>query len=316
MNAKLPVIAVVGPTAVGKTAFSIALAQRINGEIISGDSMQVYRHLSIGTAKATAEERQAVPHHLLDVCDESEAYNASQFQQQAQRCIVDISDRQRVPIVVGGTGLYIEGLLTGLTFGGRGSTVPELRQQLLDEAERIGAQALWQRLEACDPVAAAAIPWQNVRRTVRALEVMERTGKLFSQQSDTTGYPYCLIGLTTDRSVLYDRINQRVDQMMHHGLEAEARWLWEQPIAKDLPAKRGIGYQQLFDYFEGRCTKEEAVAAIKQQSRRYAKRQLTWFRNRMRDVQWFDVVQKGLSEQEAALAYATQFLAQQKQKGV
>ena len=287
------VIAIVGPTAVGKTALSIELARQEDGEVISGDSMQVYRHLDIGTAKVTPAERAGIPHHLIDICDVDQQYSAARFKQEANRWIEEISRRHRLPIITGGTGLYIQSLTDNLALGddqdeGEGEESPIRARWELLAAEK-GNAYLWEQLAQLDPAASRKIPVGNQRRLVRALEVIEKTGRPFSEQPQGERQAeFLLIGLNTARPVLYDRINVRVDQMIHQGLVEEARWLYEQG-GPQLPAGKGIGYHELFDYFAGRCSLDEAVAKIKLDSRHYAKRQLTWFRNRM-PVHWFDLV--------------------------
>lgn len=286
---KPKVLLIVGPTAVGKTALSLELAQRFNGEVISGDSMQVYRHLDIGTAKATPEEQQVVPHHLIDIVDVTERYSVAGFMHQATRQITAITARGHLPLLVGGTGFYLQALLDNLTLGNDHYTDDTLRQKWHTYAEEHGRQALWDRLNDVDPPAAAKIPLNNERRVVRALEVYERTGKRFSaQQANAALFDPYIIGLTTARDVLYARINARVDAMIEAGLVDEARWLYEQGGAA-LPAGKGIGYKELYPYFAGQISLEDAVALVKRNSRRYAKRQLTWFRNQM-TVHWYDLV--------------------------
>ncbi|HJC03367.1 MAG TPA: tRNA (adenosine(37)-N6)-dimethylallyltransferase MiaA [Candidatus Ligilactobacillus avistercoris] len=286
---KPKVLLIVGPTAVGKTALSLELAQRFNGEVISGDSMQVYRHLDIGTAKVTPEEQQVVPHHLIDIVDVTERYSVADFMHQATRQITAITARGHLPLLVGGTGFYLQALLDNLTLGNDHYTDDTLRQKWHTYAEEHGRQALWNRLNDVDPPAAAKIPPNNERRVVRALEVYERTGKRFSaQQANAAPFDPYIIGLTTAREVLYARINARVDAMVEAGLVDEAQWLYEQGGAA-LPAGKGIGYKELYPYFAGQSSLDGAVALIKRNSRRYAKRQLTWFRNQM-TVHWYDLV--------------------------
>jgi len=284
------VLAVVGPTAVGKTSLAIRLAQQLNGEIISGDSMQVYRHLEIGTAKATPAEQAAATHHLIDVRDVDQQFTVAQFVAAAQQLIQEITDRGHLPIIAGGTGFYLQALFDGLKLGADAPGDPAIRESLRAEAQTNGAQALWQRLRDLDPVAAGKIPPTNVRRTVRALEVIQVTGQLFSHQ-DNGGpqYDELYLALNTDRSLLYNRINQRVDLMMADGLLDEARWLAEQG-GVELPAATGIGYRELLPVLGQPKRLSAAVDLIKQDSRHYAKRQLTWFRNQT-TATWYDLVQ-------------------------
>lgn len=288
-----PVLFIVGPTGVGKTALSIALAKAIDGEVVNGDSLQVYRGLDIGTAKVTPSEMEGVVHHLLDVCAVTEPYTASDYKREARKVLQDIHERGKIPIVVGGTGLYVEGLLYDFHYSGASSNDPTYRAakeaQLADE----GPQALWNELQAVDPVSAAVIPVNNTRRVIRALEVTHATGKPFSQQGQqqTPQYNAFLIGLNTQRECLYERINQRVWTMVEAGLEAEARILYEQTKGMDVQSIRGIGYKEWIPYFNGEQTKEAVIERIQQHSRRYAKRQLTWFRNRLPQTKWYDLVQ-------------------------
>lgn len=263
-------IVIAGPTAVGKTALGIKLAQLFNGEIISGDSQQVYRQLDIGTAKASPREQAAAVHHLIDVREVTETYSAFDFVAEAKVAIAAITSRGKLPIIVGGTGLYLQSLLEGYHLGG--------------EVDQEAVLAYRKDLEELDDVAlfgkiaelGIEIPQLNRRRAMRALELARFTSHLTNQETDYDALQICL---TDDRQVLYDRINARVDQMMAHGLQEEARWLYE--THPTVQAARGIGYKELFPYFSGEATLEEAVDKLKQNTRRFAKRQLTWFRNRM-----------------------------------
>ncbi|CAM3017439.1 tRNA (adenosine(37)-N6)-dimethylallyltransferase MiaA [Limosilactobacillus mucosae] len=284
-------IAIVGPTAVGKTALSIQLAHDLNGEVISGDSMQIYRHLDIGTAKITPAEMDGIPHHLIDIRDLNQRFSAAEFQKLANEQIDQITARHHLPMVVGGTGFYLQTLTENLALGA--DHFDEQSQRIRDYwhqmADQKGPEAVWKQLYQKDPQAAKQIPVGNLRRVIRALEVIEKTGQLFSQQTQTkSDNEFLLIGLTTERSVLYERINQRVDLMIKEGLLDEARWLYEQG-GENYQSGKGIGYRELFPYFKGETTLADAIAKIKQDSRHYAKRQLTWFRNKM-NVQWYDLV--------------------------
>lgn len=284
-------IAIVGPTAVGKTALSIQLAYDLNGEVISGDSMQIYRHLDIGTAKITPAEMDGIPHHLIDIRDLNQRFSAAEFQKLANEQIDQIAARQHLPMVVGGTGFYLQTLTENLALGAdhfdeQSQRIRDYWHQMVDQK---GPEAVWKQLYQKDPQAAKQIPVGNLRRVIRALEVIEKTGQLFSQQTQTkSDNEFLLIGLTTERSVLYERINQRVDLMIKEGLLDEARWLYEQG-GENYQSGKGIGYRELFPYFKGETTLADAIAKIKQDSRHYAKRQLTWFRNKM-NVQWYDLV--------------------------
>ena len=298
----MKVIAIVGPTAVGKTSLSIDLAKRFNGEIISGDSMQVYRGLDIGTAKVTLEEQAGVLHYLIDVRDIDQSYSAADFQQAAREVIQEITDRGKVPIVVGGTGLYIQSLLWDYKLGSEGERADEsLREKYEAIAEAEGNEALWKLLQAKDPLAAEKIHYNNRKKMIRALEVFELTGHsiLEPKEQPKELYDSFLIGLNTERTRLYRRINERVDLMVEQGVLEEARQLAKTP---EVQAAQGIGYKEFFPYFSGECSLDSAIEEVKLHSRRYAKRQLTWFRNRM-SVHWYDLVQhpEAIDEVEAAI---------------
>lgn len=267
---KVKIIAVVGPTAVGKTTLGIELAKRFNGEIISGDSQQVYRHLDIGTAKATLEEQAEAPHHLIDVREVDEAYSAYDFVKEASAAIEDITSRGKLPIIVGGTGLYLQSLLEGYHLGGQVNQEEVLAYR--QELEQLADAVLFDKIAE----QGIEIPELNRRRAIRALELAT-----FGQDLENKETPYdaLLIGLNDDRQVLYERINHRVDVMVEKGLLDEAKWLYDNH--RDVQAARAIGYKELFPYFAGQASLEESVDKLKQNTRRFAKRQLTWFRNRM-----------------------------------
>lgn len=270
MSEKIKILAVVGPTAVGKTALGIELAQAFNGEIISGDSQQVYRNLDIGTAKASPEEQAAATHHLIDVRDVDETYSVYDFVQEAKAAINDITSHGKLPIIVGGTGLYLQSLLEGYHLGG------ELDQKELlayrTELESLSDQDLFGKIAELD----LDIPQLNRRRAIRALELAKFGQNMENSQTD---YDALLIALNDERPVLYERINQRVDAMVEGGLLEEAKWLYDN--YPQVQAARGIGYKELFPYFAGEQSLDEALDKLKQNTRRFAKRQLTWFRNRM-----------------------------------
>ena len=283
---------IVGPTAVGKTSLSIELAQKFNGEIISGDSMQVYRKLDVGTAKVTAEEMQGVKHYMLDINEIDERFSVADFIQLCQTDIATIAQNEALPIIAGGTGFYLHALLNDFHLG-QDSYDEQIKNRLKwhQFAKEHGKQKLWDKLAQIDAKAAAKIPVQNEQRIVRALEVYEKTGKLFSSQADQKNQEFdpLVIGLTTERALLYERINQRVELMVQNGLLDEARYLYENGGEK-LPAGKGIGYKEFYPYFSGDISLTEAIETAQKNSRHYAKRQLTWFRNKM-DVNWFDIVQ-------------------------
>ena len=300
-----PLLVIGGPTAVGKTQLSIDLAKRFGGEVINGDRLQFYRGLDIGTGKVTPEEMQGVPHHALDFLDVDQDYDASQFQALAQSLIGDCHARGILPILVGGSGLYLEGLLYVLEFCGKASHDPFIRTALEQRLETEGGQVLYAELLEQDPLAASKIPIQNHRRLLRALEVMQVTGQKFSDQSQhetaQARYETCILALDRPRDQLYERINARVQAMVAQGLEAEVRHLYQVAQGQLLPSVQGIGYKEWWPYLAGDMTDREAViAAIQQNSRRYAKRQLTWFRNRIQGTHWLDA-----SDYETALAQAT-----------
>ncbi|MER2173402.1 MAG: tRNA (adenosine(37)-N6)-dimethylallyltransferase MiaA [Carnobacterium sp.] len=299
---KKKIIIIVGPTAVGKTSLSLSLAKAVNGEIISGDSMQIYRNLTIGTAKVSKEEQQEIPHYLIDEVDVAMSYAVSDFQKRARFLIEEISARGKVPIIVGGTGLYIESLLYDVTFGGSGENDPAFREAQEALAIEKGNRYLWEQLVKVDSIAAENIHFNNRRRVIRALEVYHVTGQPFSsyqgeRKEKERLYDAKIIGLTADREELYKRINLRVDHMLEEGLIQEAEWLYQQQLP-DAQASRGIGYKELVPYFEKKATLQEAKEAIQQNSRRYAKRQLTWFKNRLENVEWFDLLASPEEEEQ------------------
>ncbi|WP_195318503.1 tRNA (adenosine(37)-N6)-dimethylallyltransferase MiaA [Weissella cibaria] len=286
-------IVIVGPTAVGKTALSLALAQAVDGEIVSGDSMQIYRRLNIGTAKATPTEQAQAPHHMIDIAEPTETYSAARFVQEAQQAIAEITARGKVPILVGGTGFYVQALLGDKPL----AAVDDIQDDAFTEkwtqiAHDEGEAVLRDALRKVDAVSEARILPGQIRRLVRALLVSDHTGKPFSEQKPEPQrlYDAFIIGLTTDRQVLYERINQRVDAMMTQGILAEAEIAMALPA--DSTARKAIGYKELFGYLTGDESLEQATETLKQASRRYAKRQMTWFNNQFTDIHWFDLVQQ------------------------
>lgn len=292
MDSKQKVLVIIGPTAVGKTKLSIELAKRLNGEIISGDSMQIYKGMDIGTAKIKPEEMEGIPHHLIDIKDPSENFSVAEFQELVREKIAEISSRGRLPMIVGGTGLYIQAAICDYQFSDA-SADETLRLQLEQRAREIGNDALHQELTEIDPKSAGQIHPNNIRRVIRALEVYYRTGKTRSEtqkeQETELIYQTALVGLTMEREKLYERINLRVDLMIKEGLIEEATKLYNQGL-RDCQSIQAIGYKELYEYFAGKVSLEEAIEKLKKNSRHYAKRQLTWFRNKM-DVQWFNMAE-------------------------
>ena len=280
---------VCGPTASGKTALSVALAKRLNGEIISADSMQIYRGLDIGTAKVTAEEADGVSHHLIDICDPDVSFSVADYVQLARQKIAEITARGHLPVLAGGTGLYISSLLSGLQFT-QEQPLPGVRERLAAEAETLGVEVMWQRLRQVDPEAAAGIHPNNVKRVLRALEIFEQTGCTMTGQAaashpDTPPFDTLVLGLRfDDRDLLYRRIEQRVDQMLRQGLLEEAKLVYDNR-GKYTTAAQAIGYKEFFPYFENTAELADCTEELKRASRRYAKRQLTWF-GRMKEICW------------------------------
>lgn len=290
------VLVIVGPTAVGKTALSVELAKKFHGEIISGDSLQVYKKLDIGTAKIKTSEMEGIPHHLIDVIEPNETYSVADFQKAGRKLITEITERGRLPMIVGGTGLYIQSLLYDFQLGAKEESVTAVRKKYEELAETLSKKELWEYLKTKDPLAAEKIHWNNQRKVIRALEVFEVTGYSITtpQEEPARLYDYCMIGLNTERALLYQRINQRVDSMLEEGLLEEARFVYE---LGEVQASRGIGYKEFYPYFKGEESLENVVEQLKMNSRRYAKRQLTWFRNRL-DAHWFDLLAESSSMEQ------------------
>ena len=288
---KKPIIILTGPTAVGKTALSIALAKAIDGEIISADSMQVYKQMDIGSAKITKDEMEGVPHHLVDVLDPQEGFDVCRFQSMAKEALAGIYERGRVPIVVGGTGFYIQALLYDIDFTETKEDTA-YRRELSELARTKGNHALHEMLKQVDPESAEAIHENNVKRVIRALEFYQETGEKISSHNEQqrlheSPYQFCYFVLTDDRKTLYERIDERVDLMLEQGLVAEVQALKEQGCRADMVSMKGLGYKEILAYLDGQISLEEAVYIIKRDTRHFAKRQLTWFR-RERDVIWLD----------------------------
>lgn len=285
---KIPVAVVCGPTASGKTALAVELALRFGGEVISADSMQIYRDLPVGTAQPSQEEMRGVPHHLIGFCGWDTPFSVADYLKLAARCIQEIRARGRLPVLAGGTGLYLSSLLHNLSLA-REPRDDVLRQKLEQRARQEGGAALLEELRAFDPETAARLHPKDVKRIVRAVELYRLTGKTMTRQREESRrlpspYRACWLGLAfEDRQLLYQRINRRVDVMLENGLLEEARRLLEAPGAATV--KQAIGYKELFPYLRGECSLEEAVETLKRETRRFAKRQLTWFR-REEEIHW------------------------------
>ncbi len=305
------IVVIAGPTASGKTELSLALAERLNGEIVSADSMQIYRGMDIGTAKPTIGGRRGIPHHMLDVAEPGDDWSVSRYEQQASNCVDDILRRGRLPILCGGTGLYINAVISGAGFQASGAD-SGVRAALEKQWDAQGADAMCARLRAVDPESAARLHPNDRRRIIRALEVYELTGETISEHNRRTRerpprYDAVMLGLKTDpRDVLYQRIDRRVGKMVEQGLIEEVRSLWQRGVLKGTAAQ-AIGYKELIDYFESRKTLDEALRAIQQKSRNYAKRQLTWFQADDR-IHW--IVYNTVEAADQVTEKATIFLQQ------
>lgn len=309
-NKKHPVLAVVGPTATGKTALGVTLAETFGGEVISADSMQLYKGLDVGTAKVTPDETHGIPHHAVDLLTPDEPFSVADFVALAGRLEADISARGRLPILVGGTGLYVQSFLYGVRFAAE-KTPDGLREQLAAELAEKGPEAMYKELQEADPEAAAAIHPNNQVRVLRALEHFRATGKRLSEQKAQSlpperPYRSLVLGLDfPDRAQLYRRIDLRVDQMMEQDLLNEAKRVWEHRDTYKTAAQ-AIGYKEFFPYFAGESALAPCVKKLKQASRNYAKRQLTWFRH-MEGICWLDASAPDVREQ--AVHLTNEFLA-------
>jgi tRNA dimethylallyltransferase len=286
------VIVIVGPTASGKTNLSIELAKSLNGEIISADSMQIYKYMDIGTAKPTLDEMQGIKHYLIDEVLPSEDFNVVRFKELANKYIEEIISKGKQPIIVGGTGLYISSLINNINFS-ESECDWDLREALKKEAEVNGAQYIHDKLKLVDEQAANSIHPNNIKRVIRALEVYYQTQKPISYHNEMSRglpskYKFILIGLTMDRQLLYQRIEKRVDIMLQNGLIEEVKSLIKLGFADSLISMQGIGYKEVLSYLNNEKTLEEAIEIIKQDSRRYAKRQITWFK-RIKEIKWFSI---------------------------
>ena len=293
---KKPLIILTGPTAVGKTNLSIKLAKAVNGEIISADSMQVYKGMDIGSAKITEAEMQGIPHHLIDILEPWEEFNVVVFQQKCKEAMVKIYERGHIPILTGGTGFYIQAVLKDIDFT-ENEDNNEYRAHLETLGAKEGAQVLHDMLREVDPVSAEAIHANNMKRVIRALEYNHFTGEKISEHNERESekepaYNFCYFVLNDDRSVLYDRIEKRVDIMLESGLVEEVKSLVDKGCTRNMVAMQGLGYKEIVDYWDGKITLEEAVYIIKRDTRHFAKRQITWFK-REKDVTWVNKPELG-----------------------
>jgi len=287
-----PLVVITGPTATGKSEVGVMVAEKMGGQIISADSAQVYRGMDIGTAKPTPAEMRGITHHLIDIVDPDQEYSAALFQEQARKIIADLASRKILPVMVGGTGLYIRAVVDSYNFSNAKGD-PLLRNRLLKEASLHGPEALHGKLLEVDPVAASRLHPRDLRRVIRALEVYYLTGKTISsyQNRDETGKPLynlLMFGLTMARDKLYNRIEQRVDKMIAAGLIDEVRRLLKKGYSPELSSMRSLGYKEIINYLSGELTLEQAVEILKRNTRRFAKRQLTWFRRDQR-IKWLDL---------------------------
>lgn len=308
---KKPLVILTGPTAVGKTELSILLAKSIGGEIISADSMQVYKHMDIGSAKITREEMQGVPHHLIDIIEPTEEFNIVLFKQYVMQALEEIYSKGHIPILTGGTGFYIQAILYDVDF-----TKCEEDTSFRKQMEEIGRSEegkhlLWERLLQVDEASALLIHENNVKRVIRALEFYEKTGRKISEHNEqqrarSSPYDFCYFVLNDDRLLLYDKIDKRVDQMFEKGLVQEVKNLRTMGLKKDMVSMQGLGYKEVLSYFDNEISLERAIYLVKRDTRHFAKRQLTWFR-REEDVIWIDKSEFSYSNQ-AILEYIIQKL--------
>lgn len=292
-SAKPKLLVLLGPTAVGKTKLSLEIARQFGCEIISGDSMQVYRGMDVGTAKASAEEQMLVPHHLIDICDPSYPFSAAEFQERVKDLILDIHSRGKLPFIVGGTGLYIESVCYNYQFTDV-SMDEAFRQEQEAYAAQYGDEALHQKLREIDPESADRLHANDRRRVIRAMEIYHVSGETMTShlasQKKESPYELCIIGLTMDRALLYKRIEERIDAMMQEGLVEEVQSILAAGCPKQAISMQALGYKEIVSYLEGELTYEEAVTLLKRDTRRFAKRQLSWFRH-MKDIHWVDVTE-------------------------
>ncbi len=303
---KKPVIVVLGPTASGKTSLSIEIAKRYNGEIISADSMQIYKYMDIGTAKPDEEEKEGIVHHMIDVVLPSDSYSVYDYVKEAKEKISSCHKRNVLPVVAGGTGLYINHLIYNIKLS-ESSGDEKIRESLLKRQEEEGIEVLYEELIKIDPISAEKIHINNTKRVIRALEVYYSTGKTMAEQNENSRkedpeYNYIMLMPNHEREVLYERINERVDVMIKKGLEEEVRGLLNMGYDKSLNSMQAIGYKEMFSYIDGEDTLDSAIEKIKQNTRRYAKRQLTWFRGNVeKKILTGDIKEEGLREAEKFL---------------
>jgi tRNA dimethylallyltransferase len=289
---KKKIILIVGPTASGKTFASVEIARYLNSDIISADSMQIYRQMDIGTAKVTEEEKKGILHHMIDIVDPDVPYTVSEFKENTEKIIEKLHSENKIPVIAGGTGLYVNSIIYDLNFSNTVSD-PDIRLELETLLEEKGKEYLHEMLKSLDPGSAEKIHCNNVKRVVRALEVCRITGIPFSEQNtdfrkNSEQYDFIIIGLDMDRAILYDRVNERVDEMIEMGLVEEVTSLIDQGFKKELQSMQGIGYKEITSFLDGEIPLEESVRLIKRNSRRLAKRQFTWFRPDNR-IKWINV---------------------------
>lgn len=302
---------ITGPTATGKTKLGVLLSERLSGEVVSADSMQVYRRMDIGTAKPDPEETRGVPHHMMDVCDPGESFSVSRYVEGAAACCEDILARGRLPVVVGGTGLYIDSLLSGRDFADGGEAAAACRQELTERYDEIGGRAMLREIAQFDPQRAAKLSPADKKRVVRAYEVFLLTGRTITEHDEETRrlpprYDAAVIALTfADRAELYARIDARVDEMVRRGLFGEVEGLLQSGLSDSCTAMQAIGYKEAAAALRGEITREQAADLIKRESRRYAKRQLTWLRAKP-DVKWISWA--SAPDFDFALQVSTEFL--------
>lgn len=296
---KKPLIAIVGPTAVGKTEVAIEVAKKLDCEIISADSMQIYRYMDIGTAKPSRLEQKGIKHHMIDIVDPDQEFSVADYQMMAKECIEDILNRNKIPLITGGTGLYINSVCYNYIFS-ESEKDEALREQLKKQALQYGNDFLYKKLEKLDPQAAKKIHPNNLRRIIRALEVCIKTGTTFSSYVEKTKkqknpYELFMFGLTRAREELYRRINERVLKMINNGLVEEVKKLLEMGYSRNLNSMQGLGYRQIIDYLDGKITLERAIYLISRDTRHYAKRQYTWFL-KDKNILWLNISEEGIKK--------------------